>query len=178
MFNLSQKTINNSISCNSVGLHSGENIKMTFKPAPENTGIVFKRIDITDKDNAILASYKNVITTNLSTTIANSSKVSVSTIEHVMAAIWGCGIDNMIIEIDNIETPIMDGSSAPFVFLIECAGICLQNKQKQIIQIIEEIHIEENDKFIHVSPSNEFMLDISIDFNNKLINNHLNYHSN
>ena len=118
MFNLSQKTINNSISCNSVGLHSGCNVNIKIHPAPINTGIIFRRTDLEFGKNEIKAEFKNVTTTNLGTSIANEFGASISTIEHLMASIWGCGLDNLIIEIDNIEVPIMDGSSEPFVFLI------------------------------------------------------------
>jgi len=87
-----------------------------------------------------------------------------------MASLWGCGIDNLIVEIDNIEVPIMDGSSQPFVFLIECAGINHQNANREIIEIIEKIRLEDGDKFIEVLPSRQFNLDLKIDFNHHLIN--------
>jgi len=179
MININQKTINNSISCNSVGLHSGCNVNLTLKPAEIDSGIIFKRIDLPSEKNEIIANFKNVTTTNLGTTIANQFGVSISTIEHLLGAIWGCKIDNLIIEIDNIEVPIMDGSSAPFVFLIECAGICIQNKNRRILEITENIKIEDQDKFIEVSPSNDFILDLTVDFNHKLINfKNLNFDSN
>ncbi|MFZ9469458.1 MAG: UDP-3-O-acyl-N-acetylglucosamine deacetylase [Rickettsiales bacterium] len=169
MFNLSQKTINNSISCNSVGLHTGCNVNLTIKPAPINTGIIFKRIDVSPEKNSILAHFKNVTTTNLGTTITNEFGVGVSTIEHFMAALWGCGIDNLIVEIDNIEIPIMDGSSQPFVFLLECAGINHQDANREIIEITEKIRLEDGDKFIEVLPSRQFTIDLNIDFNHPLI---------
>lgn len=178
MINLAQKTINNSISCNSIGLHSGCNVNMILKPAEIDTGIVFKRVDLPESQNTIKAEFKNVTTTNLGTTIANKFGASVSTVEHLMAAIWGCGIDNLIIEIDNIEAPIMDGSSEPFVFLIECAGIHHQTSNRKIIEILENIRVEDNDKFIEVKPANGFILDISVDFNHPLIiQKNLNYNS-
>ena len=118
---ISQKTINKKVSCNGVGLHSGREVKMSLLPAPANSGIVFRRVDIAD-NNEILANYKNVVATNLGTTIANENGVKVATIEHLMAAIWGCEIDNLIVELDAQEIPIMDGSSASFIFLVECAG--------------------------------------------------------
>ncbi len=169
MFNLSQKTINNSISCNSVGLHTGCNVNLTIKPAPINTGIIFKRTDISSDKNTILAHFKNVTTTNLGTTITNEFGIGISTIEHFMAALWGCGIDNLIVEIDNIEVPIMDGSSQPFVFLLECAGINHQDANREIIEITEKIRLEDGDKFIEVLPSRQFTIDLNIDFNHQLI---------
>jgi UDP-3-O-[3-hydroxymyristoyl] N-acetylglucosamine deacetylase len=179
MFNLSQKTINNSISCNSVGLHSGCNVNIIIHPAPINTGIIFRRTDLEFGKNEIKAEFKNVTTTNLGTSIANEFGASISTIEHLMASIWGCGIDNLIIEIDNIEVPIMDGSSEPFVFLIECAGITPQNENRKVIEILEKIRIEDGDKFIEVEPAKEFGIDLNIDFNHPQIKiNNLNFNSN
>jgi UDP-3-O-[3-hydroxymyristoyl] N-acetylglucosamine deacetylase len=179
MFNLSQKTINNSISCNSVGLHSGCNVNIKIHPAPINTGIIFRRTDLEFGKNEIKAEFKNVTTTNLGTSIANEFGASISTIEHLMASIWGCGIDNLIIEIDNIEVPIMDGSSEPFVFLIECAGITPQNENRKVIEILEKIRIEDGDKFIEVEPAKDFGIDLNIDFNHPQIKiNNLNFNSN
>ncbi len=179
MFNLSQKTINNSISCNSVGLHSGCNVNIKIHPAPINTGIIFRRTDLEFGKNEIKAEFKNVTTTNLGTSIANEFGASISTIEHLMASIWGCGLDNLIIEIDNIEVPIMDGSSEPFVFLIECAGITPQNENRKVIEILEKICIEDGNKFIEVEPAKEFGIDLNIDFNHPQIKiNNLNFNSN
>ena len=179
MLNLAQKTINNTISCNSVGLHSGLNVNMKISPAPINSGIIFRRIDLESGKNEIKAEFKNVTTTNLGTSIANQFGASISTIEHLMAAIWSCGIDNLIIEVDNAEVPIMDGSSEPFVFLIECAGITPQSENRKVLEILEKIRIEDGDKFIEVEPSKEFSLDLNIDFNHPQIKiNKLNFHSN
>lgn len=169
MLNISQKTINSKISCNSVGLHSGKNVKMTLLPAPCNTGIIFRRIDIESEKNEIKAYYKNVVTTNLGTTIANEFGTKVATIEHLMAAIWGSGIDNLIVELNSEEIPIMDGSSAPFVFLIECAGINVQEEQRRVIEITKNIRVDDGDKFIEITPANEFSIDLHVDFNHKHI---------
>ena len=179
MFNIAQKTINNSISCNSVGLHTGSKISMQIIPAPVNTGIIFRRVDLEFGKNEIKAEFKNVSKTNLGTSITNEFGASISTIEHLMAAIWSCGIDNLIIEVDNAEVPIMDGSSEPFVFLIECAGITSQNENRRVLEILEKIRFEDGDKFIEVEPSKEFSLDLNIDFNHPQIKiNKLSFHSN
>ena len=179
MLNLAQKTINNSISCNSVGLHSGCNVNIKIHPAPVNTGIIFRRTDLQSKKNEIKANFKNVTTTNLGTSIANEFGASISTIEHLMASIWGCGIDNLIIDIDNIEAPIMDGSSEPFIFLLECAGITQQNENRKVVEILEKIRIEDGDKFIEVEPAKAFGFDLKIDFNHPQIKiNNLNFNSN
>lgn len=169
MFNIFQKTINNKISCSSVALHSGETAKITLLPAPCNTGIVFRRIDLESQKNEVKADFRNVKTTNLGTMIANEFGAKVATIEHLMAAIWGCGIDNLLIEIDNAEVPIMDGSSAPFVFLIECAGIHPQEEDRKIIEILAPVRFEQDDKFIEVLPAKSFYLDLEIDFNHPQI---------
>lgn len=178
MIPISQKTINSKISCNSVGLHSGTNVSMTLVPAPCNSGIIFRRIDVEKNKNEIKADYRNVVTTNLGTTIANEFGTKVATIEHLMAAIWGCGIDNLFVELDGPEIPIMDGSSEPFVFLIECAGINIQEEPRRIIKVLKKIRVEENDKFIEVEPAKEFALDLRIDFNHKQIREQkFDYHS-
>lgn len=170
MISSSQKTINSEISCSGIGLHSGVDIFLTLLPAPCDTGIVFKRSDVENGKNEIKAYYKNVTTTNLGTTIANDFGTKVSTIEHLMAAIWGCGIDNLIVEINGPEVPIMDGSSEPFVFLIECAGVNSQDKSRKVIEVIKHVKVEEDDnKIVEVFPSKEFAIDLHIDFNHNHI---------
>lgn len=171
MISSSQRTINSNTSCSGIGVHSGKEAIINLLPAPCNNGITFKRIDLEEGKNVIKANYKNVTTTNLGTTISNEFGATVSTVEHLMAAIWGCGIDNLIIEINGPEIPIMDGSSEPFVFLIECAGINFQEQPRKVIEVIKTIKIEEdNGKMIEVSPSKEFAIDLHIDFNHKHIN--------
>lgn len=177
MISISQKTVNSKIECSGIGLHSGERASITLIPAPCNSGIVFKRVDLSG-DNIIKANYKNVIGTNLGTTLTNEAGAKVSTIEHLMAAIWGCGIDNLIIEINGPEIPIMDGSSEPFVFLIECAGISIQEEPRHILEIIKTVRIEDGDKFIEVEPSRDFSIDLHVDFNHKVIpSQKFDYHS-
>ena len=163
-YKIQQKTINSKIKCSGIGLHSNEKINMTLLPAPIDNGITFKRIDSKKRNKIIKASYNNVSATNLGTVIKNSDDVHVSTVEHLMAAIWGCDIDNMMIEIDGPEVPIMDGSSGPFTFLIECAGISSQKKDRKIIEILKNTSLKEDDKFIEVGPSSEFSLDLEVDF--------------
>jgi UDP-3-O-[3-hydroxymyristoyl] N-acetylglucosamine deacetylase len=159
-----QKTIINSISCNSTALHSGKNVNLKFLPAPTNTGIVFKRVDIPE-NNLIEAKFNQVTATNLGTTIANLHQISVSTIEHLMSAIWASGIDNLIIEIDNQEVPIMDGSASPFIFLLQCAGITNQEDIKKYLIINQPIEFCHHDKFIKAKPSSNFKLNLTINFN-------------
>ncbi len=176
MLNISQKTISHQISCSSVALHSGEISKITLYPSAVNSGIVFRRIDLEAGKNEVRADFQNVKTTNLGTTIANEFEAKVATIEHLLAAISGCRIDNLLVEIDNVEVPIMDGSSAPFVFMIECAGIVLQEEDRKIVEITSPVRFESGDKFIEVVPSKNFKLDLAIDFNHPQISiNQLSY---
>jgi len=173
----SQKTINSKINCSGIGLHSGVPVSISLVPAPCNSGIVFKRIDV--ENGIIPANYRNVVETKLGTTIANEFGVKVSTIEHLMAAIWGSGIDNLLIEINGPEVPIMDGSSEPFVFLIECAGIHVQEELKRVIEITKKTRFQEGDKFIEIEPAKEFALDLQIDFHhNQIQKQSFSFHSN
>lgn len=173
MSNISQKTIHSKVSCTSVGLHSGEKVNMTLHPAPADSGIIFRRIDLkageSGKENEIAAKFENVTTTNLGTTISNQYGAKVLTVEHLMAAIWGSGIDNLIIELDGAEIPIMDGSSKPFIFLIECAGLEVQDQPRKVIEILKTIRVEDGDKFVEVSPARTFSLDLEIEFKNEKI---------
>lgn len=164
-----QLTIQNPISCYGIGVHSGNKTQVTLKPAPKDVGIVFVRTDIKTLDNTIAADYANVFDTSLSTSVKNSANVSVATIEHIMAAIWGCGIDNLIIEIDGPEVPIMDGSSKPFVFMIECAGLKILNTPKKYLKLLKEIKIEDAGSEIFARPSAELIVDLTIDFTSKAI---------
>lgn len=178
MIPISQKTIHSKISCNGVGLHSGANAKITLHPAQCDSGIIFRRNDMKLEHSMIKANYNNVIGTNLGTTLTNEFGAKVATVEHLMAAIWGCGIDNLIIDVDGPEIPIMDGSSEPFVFLIECAGIETQDKPRQIVEIIKKVRVEDGDKFVEVEPSREFAIDLHIDFDhNQIKNQTFDYHS-
>lgn len=167
-----QKTIKHKVSCYGIGLHSGKDVRLSLLPAPVDHGIVFKRTDIENKNNLVGAHYANVVETTLGTTIANDDGVKVATIEHLMAALWGCGIDNCLIEIDGPEVPIMDGSSEPFVFLIECAGRIEQEKTRRIIEILKDIRVEDEKAkggYITISPAESFSIDLAIDFGDKVI---------
>ena len=168
-----QRTVKNRVSCFGVGLHTGLRVDLSLLPAAEDTGIVFKRIDIKDKNQIVPATYANVSNTVLGTTICNEDGVHVATIEHLMAALWGCGVDNCIIEINGPEVPIMDGSSEPFVFLIECAGTSEQKKNRLIIEVLKEIIVYEAENevggYIKVSPATDFSVDLHIDFGENVI---------
>ncbi|MBN8828851.1 MAG: UDP-3-O-acyl-N-acetylglucosamine deacetylase [Sphingobacteriia bacterium] len=158
-----QQTIAHKVSCFGQGVHSGVQVHLNILPADENFGIKFIRTDLSE-NNIIEAKYSNVSNTQLCTVLANEHGVSVSTVEHLMAALWGCGIDNAKIEVNNQELPIMDGSSEPFVFLIESAGIVTQNAKRKIIEITKEVTVKEGNAYITLIPSETFEVELSIDF--------------
>lgn len=163
-----QKTIKHEVYCESIGIHSGEKIKMKIMPASENTGIVFIRSDL-NTNNIIKAHFDNVVNTTLCTEIANDSGAKISTVEHIMAALWGANIDNATIEVVGTEIPGMDGSSMHFTDLIAKAGVKLQSARKKIIQIINPICLKEDDKMITIEPNDKFSVDCMIDFDHKAI---------
>lgn len=164
-----QHTLAHRISCVGVALHTGKKVQMTLHPAATDTGIVFVRTDVKDSPNAIPALYKNVTNTQLGTTITNIAGVSVSTIEHLMSALWGCGVDNARVELDGPEVPIMDGSAEPFVFLIECAGKAEQNAIRRVIEVLQPVEVVEGNKRASLKPSKEFGISLEIQFDSGAI---------
>lgn len=164
-----QHTVAAEVSCIGVSLHSGDMVNMVIRPGAVNTGVVFVRKDIVSDHNVVHATFDAVVETTLGTTIANAHGVTVSTIEHLMAAIWGAGIDNARIELDGQEVPIMDGSSEPFVFLLECAGRVQQRAQRRMIEVLKEVRVEEGKSVAVISPSKDFVLELEIAFNHRLI---------
>ena len=152
---LVQRTLTNPIKATGVGLHSGRQIKLNLFPADEDTGIIFRRIDL-DPQVEIKAIVNNVGATTLATTLVQGD-TQIATIEHLMSAFAGLGIDNVIVEVDDMEVPIMDGSASPFVFLIQSAGIKQQSKPKKFIKIKEEIKVETPDgAYAKLAPYNGF----------------------
>ena len=171
---LNQKTIKNPVSFSGVGLHSGKPAKICVKPSSPDTGIVFKRIDLKD-NNLIYPNFMNVSNTALNTTISNSDGVKVSTIEHLMGALFGIGIDNALIEIDNEEVPILDGSAKVFIEKILKAGLELSNKPIKIIKINKKIEFRNGDKFISIEPSKLSLdIDFELKYQNQIIGNQRN----
>ncbi len=138
-----EKTLQNAIPCVGIGLHSGVKVHMTMRPAPVGFGIVFKRTDVTDKDNIVPVSYETVVDTRMCSCVGNQDGVTVGTIEHLMAALSGFGITNVLIELDNFEVPVMDGSSADFVTLIECAGVVKQDAPLKAIKVLKEVSFDD-----------------------------------
>ena len=164
-----QKTINKPIKLSGIGLHNGVIADLLIKPAKENFGIKFCRVDI-DKNDFISANFQNVIEPVLCTKISNKNGVTVSTVEHLMAAFFGEGIDNALIEINASEIPILDGSASEFVEAIRAAGIKEQSEPRQFIKVEKKIEIKEGDKFISIEPTtNDLIIDFEIIYKNPLI---------
>ena len=164
-----QRTLRKSISYVGIGLHSGKKVTMTIKPAQQDSGINFIRKDIRDTNNVIPARWYNVTETTLSTVISNEDKVSISTVEHLMSALSGCGIDNATVEIDGPEVPIVDGSASPFVSLLENTGMLEQQAQRKAIWIHRPIEITDGDKYEILLPSKIPRITVEIDFPNTAI---------
>ncbi|MFQ5983879.1 MAG: UDP-3-O-acyl-N-acetylglucosamine deacetylase, partial [Alphaproteobacteria bacterium] len=164
-----QRTVRAPIACTGVGLHSGEKVSMTLHPAAADAGIVFRRPDIVDGGGLVRAHFSNVCRTLMCTTLRNEAGVTVSTVEHLMAALAGCGIDNLLVEIDGPEVPIMDGSAAPFVFLMECAGIVEQEALRRAIQVMKPVRVGHGTRFASLVPSDRFSVSFEIAFDNPLI---------
>ncbi len=161
---IKQKTFKSSISCTGVALHSGNKVSMTLLPAEPDSGIVFKRTDISGGGALIAATWDNVVETTMCTTLGNEDGVTISTVEHLMAALAGSNIDNALIEVNGPEVPVMDGSAAPFVFLVECAGTIEQDKPRRYIRVLKAITVEDGDRSASIVPGNGFTVDFDIDF--------------
>ena len=164
-----QKTLKTEIGCTGVALHSGRKTTLTLKPAEENTGIRICRTDLVNGAREIIVNWANVVDTQLATTVGNDHGATVSTIEHLVAALAGCEIDNVLIEVDGPEIPIMDGSAAPFVFLVECAGTTEQSAHRTAIKILKPITVGDDTRSLSILPSDEFSLDFEIDFDSSAI---------
>jgi len=165
-----QKTIKSPIQLQGTGLHNGLKVTLCLKPAEVNSGILFKRTDIKNTSNTIQANYKNVSSTMLCTKIKNSTEVSVATIEHLMAAFYGEGIDNVLVEIDSSEVPIMDGSAFDFVEAIRSVGIQEQSCSKKFIKVLKKIEVKDGAKRISIEPlEKDLIIDFEIVYKNPLI---------
>ena len=170
MYSSSQKTIKDSIELDGVGLHNGKNVNICLKSAEVDSGIKFKRTDINNTNNIIDANYKNVSSSLLCTKIENSHGVSVSTIEHLMAAFYGEGIDNVLVEIDAPEVPIMDGSAFDFVEAIRLVGAQEQNYSKKFIKALKKVEVKDGPKYISIEPlTKDLIIDFEIVYKNPLI---------
>ena len=171
MQNLYQQTINKSCSFEGPSLHSGEYSMVTLHPAPANTGIKFKRVDSKLPANQIIidASFKNIKSSQLCTTIENDYGLSVSTIEHLMAALHACGIDNLLIDIDSSEMPILDGSAIEYTSIISKLGFKQLNSKKKYLKILKTIEVKRDDAYIKIHPSDDLSVDYTINYPNTIV---------
>tara|TARA_Y100000590_G_scaffold319029_1_gene361033 strand:- start:2074 stop:3000 length:927 start_codon:yes stop_codon:yes gene_type:complete len=169
MWDRNQKTLKNTISFEGIGLHSGMESKVTLEPTQSGTGVVFKRVDL-NKNNEIVANFKNVSSAKLCTKIQNNFGASVSTIEHLMAAFYICGVDNVIVNIDGPEVPIMDGSAKDFVNMIENCGLKSLDEKRKFLKIIKKVSLKEKVRSISVEPTeNTLNVDFTLNYENPLI---------
>ena len=169
MLKTNQKTIKENIDLKGIGLHNGIEVNLTIKPSEPNTGIIFKRVDV-ENNNIIHANFKNVVEPVLCTKLKNENGVTVSTVEHLMAAFYGEGIDNALVEVDASEIPIMDGSAVDFVDAIRSAGIAEQSEPKKFIKVLKKVEVKDGQKYISIEPLNQdLIIDFEIIFNNPLI---------
>ena len=171
---LTQKTIKNNVSFSGVALHSGLDVNICIKPAEPNFGIVFKRVDLS-KNNLVYPNFMNVTNTSLNTTIENEFGIKVSTIEHLMGALFGLGIDNALIEIDNEEVPILDGSAKEFIEKIISSGMVVSESPIKIIKINKDIKFTDGERFISIEPSTLSLdIDFELKYKNPIIGNQKN----
>jgi len=172
---INQRTLKNVIRATGVGIHTGEKVFMTLRPAPVNTGIIFRRTDL-DPVMEVPAFATHVGDTSMNTSLEQDG-VRVSTVEHLMSAFAGLGIDNAYVDLSNAEVPIMDGSAGPFVFLIQSAGIEVQSAAKRFIRILEPVEIRKDDKWARIDPFDGFRVSFKIDFNHPVFRSHQSFAS-
>ena len=153
MWEKNQKTLNSEVSFSGIGLHSGKNVDVTLIPANSNSGITFKRTDL-EKNNEVIANFKNVSSAKLCTKIENDFGASVSTIEHLMAAFYICGVDNLVVNLNGPEVPIMDGSAKDFVKIIKNCGLKTLEGKRKFVRIKKKVELKEDDKLINIIPAN------------------------
>ncbi|QBJ77765.1 UDP-3-O-acyl-N-acetylglucosamine deacetylase [Aquitalea sp. USM4] len=164
-----QRTLKQAISATGVGLHSGERVKLTLLPAAPDTGIVFRRTDLPEPVD-VKVEPALVNDTRLSSTLVTDTGVRVGTIEHLMSAFAGFGIDNLVVEVTAAEIPIMDGSAAPFIYLLQSAGVVEQSVPKRFIRVKQPVEIVEGDKWVRLDPLDGFKITLSIEFNHPAFN--------
>lgn len=164
-----QKTLKNAISCSGIGLHTGARVSITLNPAAPNSGVRFKRTDIPGGQAIIAANWRRVVDSRLCSTITNDDGIAVQTIEHLMAAFAGIGIDNALVEINGPEVPIMDGSAAPFVFLVECAGTIGQGTPRRVLKVLKPVTVTDGASSAALEPCSGFAIDFDIEFSSPAV---------
>ena len=169
MVKVRQRTLKQSISYTGVGLHSGAAVNMTLEPAAPDTGIVFRRRDVGPPAAEIPARWDRIHPGTLCTTLANERRVTVATVEHLMAAFAGCGVDNAIVDLDGPEVPAVDGSAAPFVRLVECAGTVAQQATRMCLRVRKRVRVVDGDRSLSLAPARDFRVRFVIDFANPVV---------
>ena len=169
MKRLRQRTLKNSIHCSGIGLHGGDRVAMTLHPAAAGTGILFRRTDIAGGQAEIRATWENGIETPLCTTIQSDDGVRIATIEHLMSAFYGCGIDNAVVELNGGEVPIMDGSAAPFVFLIDCAGTVELDTPRRALRVLKPVTVDDGERSASLCPGGALSVHFEIDFDSPIV---------
>lgn len=164
-----QHTLAGSATCSGIGVHSGRRVRLTIRPAPVDSGILFVRTDLSEVDNRVPALATAVARTQLNTEIVNAAGVSVSTIEHLMASLAALAVDNVVVELDGPELPIMDGSALPFVQLLDRAGRRTQSAPRRFIEVLDTVEVVDGDKRAALSPAPAFKLDFEIAFTSRAI---------
>jgi len=162
-----QRTLKRPVACTGIGLHSGKKVNLCLRPAAPDTGVMFKRSDLAGAP-LIPGDVHHVMATSMCTTVGKDG-VSISTVEHLLSALSGLGVDNVLVEVDSPEVPIMDGSAAPFVFLIKNAGLTSQAELRQFYMVKREVSITDNDKFVRVAPAQGLEVNFTIEFNHPMI---------
>lgn len=168
---MKQRTLRQSVSATGVGLHSGERVVLNLHPAPENHGIVFRRTDLEGEQRLPVKLHPDLINdTRLSSTVVTENGIRIGTIEHIMSALAAYGIDNVLIELNAPEIPIMDGSSLPFLYLLQDSGVVEQSALKRFIRILKTVEVKEKDKWVRFSPYNGFKAKLTIEFDHPVFN--------
>ena len=173
MSEIYQKTLSKKVSFEGIGLHTGKNSKITLLPADEDIGIIFKRIDL-EKNNKVKAVYNNVTSAKLCTTLENDHGVKVSTVEHLLAAFYISGIDNVIVEINTEEVPIMDGSAKNFLEVLGKTKLKTLSKKRKYLKILRNFEYSNGNKKMSIEPSDDFEVDFQLDYENSIIGNQRN----
>lgn len=164
-----QSTLQHPISCTGIGLHTGAAVSMTLHPALADTGVTFRRTDVAAAAADVPGRWENLSSAELCTTIANAAGTTVGTIEHLMAALAGCAVDNVLVELDGPEVPIMDGSADPFVLLAECAGMVQQDAPRRVIRVLREVAVFDGLRRVSIAPDDDFVVDVAIEFDSPAV---------
>lgn len=166
--NAVQRTLARPVTCMGIALHSGEKVSLALRPAPADTGIIFRRTDLPGCAD-IPANWEHVVDTKMCTTLGAGDGARIGTVEHLMAALAGCHVDNVIVEVNGSEVPVMDGSAHPFVFLIECAGLVEQDAPRPVLEVLKPVKVAAGDGYAELTPADVFSVAFEIDFDHSAV---------